>query len=262
MKRKIIKIDEPLCNGCGECITACAEGALQLIDGKAKLVKEDFCDGFGDCVGTCPTGALIIEEREVSPFDEGAVKEHLRVTQGEDAVHRMAAAQKRHQSDAHQISFQRGCPGAQMRMVKDNVSSTQSGSSGDHQAMPSALSHWPVQIHLVPPNAPFFKNKELVVMSTCGPIASADIHRRFLQGRSVVVGCPKLDNVAPYPAKLATILQEPTIPKVIVPRMEVPCCGGLTMIVQEAVRLSGRSDIVIEETIIGIDGSIKGNRTL
>jgi hypothetical protein len=147
-------------------------------------------------------------------------------------------------------------------MMKDNATSTESSSSGNTQAMPSALSHWPVQIHLVPPNAPFFKNKELVVMSTCGPIASPDIHRHFLQGRSVVVGCPKLDNVAPYPTKLAAILQEPSIPKVIVPRMEVPCCGGLTMIVQEAVRLSGRNDIEIEETIIGIDGSIKGSRLL
>jgi hypothetical protein len=130
------------------------------------------------------------------------------------------------------------------------------------QVIPSELEQWPVQIHLVPPTAPFFKNKELVVMNTCGPVASADVHWRFLRGRSVVVGCPKLDDTTTYAAKIAAILREANTPKVIVARMTVPCCGGLTMIVQEAARLSGRDDIIVEESIIGIDGIIHSNKRI
>lgn len=257
MKRQIIKIDEQLCNGCGNCIIGCSEGALKLVDGKAKLVKEDFCDGFGDCVGTCPTGALIIEEREAVPFDEEAVKEYLLDVQGIEAVWRMEEAQQRHQSKETEQHLSLGCPGAQIMELKRS-----SEERTVVQANPSELQQWPIQIHLVPPVAPFFKNKELVVMSTCGPLALADAHSRFLRGRSVVVGCPKLDDTRPYSSKLGAILQELTIPKVIVPRMEVPCCGGLTMIVQEAITISGRDDIILEEHIIGINGTIRDVRVV
>lgn len=261
MLRKIIKIDEALCNGCGNCITGCAEGALQLVNGKAKLVKEDFCDGFGDCVGTCPTGALTIVERNVNPFNEVAVKEHLLETQGAEAIVRMQEAQKHHQSEK-KAALPMGCPGSQMRIMEKQQAAQPVQSTGNAPVIPSDLQQWPVQIHLVPPDAPYFKNKDLVVMSTCGPLASADVHWRFLRGRSVVVGCPKLDDTSIYPAKLSAILKEPTIPKVLIPRMEVPCCGGLTMIVKNAVQMSGRDDIIIEEYIIGIDGSIKEARII
>jgi NAD-dependent dihydropyrimidine dehydrogenase PreA subunit len=263
MKRKIITIDEDLCNGCGDCISACAEGALQLVDGKAKLVKEQFCDGFGDCLGECPTGALKIVEMDVPDYDPAITREHVLKTGGADAVRKFDEAAKAHEQKERmkamtQHAFQGGCPGTQMRMSteKPSVAPTPSGAGLPQQVNPSELRQWPVQIHLVQPGAPFFKNKELVVMSTCGPIASADVHWRFLRGRSVVVGCPKLDDTDGYAEKLGAILSEPTIPKVIVVRMEVPCCGGLTAITRQAVELSDRKDLEFQEVFIGVSGNI------
>ncbi len=272
--RKIITIDEDLCNGCGECITACAEGALQLVDGKAKLVKEQFCDGFGDCIGECPTGALKVEDVESDAFDIEATAEHLRKTQGEDAAARMFAANERHAEKEAAATpppppappAGGGCPGSRMRLKPqaetDAVAASPTGAGRAPQAIRSELQQWPVQIHLVQPGAPFFMNKELVVLSTCAPIASADVHWQFLRGRSVVVGCPKLDRTDPYAEKLGGILSEPSIPKVIIVRMEVPCCGGLTMIVREAAQLSGRSDLVVEEVTVGVSGDILGTKEL
>lgn len=262
MKRKIIRIDEDLCDGCGNCIVGCSEGALELVDGKAKLVKENFCDGFGDCVGTCPTGALVIEEREADEFDQEAVKEYLLKTQGIEAVWRMEEAQKKHTAEHDEEHVHLGCPGSRMREMEKTPKPQPPAAVGNAQVMPSELSHWPVQLHLVQPGAPFFRNKELVVMSTCGPLASADVHWRYLRGRSVVVGCPKLDDTRTYAAKLGQILKDTSIPKVIVPRMEVPCCGGLTMIVEQAIRLSGRNNIAMQEDIIGVDGAIRSSRTV
>lgn len=260
MKRQVIHIDETLCNGCGNCILGCSEGALQLVAGKAKLVKEDFCDGFGDCIGSCPTGALTIEEREAEAFDEAAVKANLLATQGIEAVWRMEEAQQRHQAQRAASLLHFGCPGSRVREITRPESAAPIATEPGQSNRPSQLSQWPVQIHLVPPTAPFFRGKELVVMSTCGPLALADSHERYLQGRSVVVGCPKLDNTTPYAGKLAAILSDRSIPKVIVVRMEVPCCGGLTMIVQEAVERSGRNDIFVQEDVLGIDGEIKASR--
>ncbi|NQU40192.1 MAG: 4Fe-4S ferredoxin [Lentisphaerae bacterium] len=262
MKRQIITIDEALCNGCGECISGCAEGALQLVDGKAKLVKEQFCDGFGDCIGTCPTGALKIEERDSEVFDAEATKINLLVTQGPEAVARMEEAERVH--SATQASTppprQGGCPGSMARFTETPSTAAPSATSADlpGHVMASDLQQWPVQLHLVQPGAPFFKNRELVVLSTCSPIASADVHWRYIRGRGVVVACPKLDKTEPYAEKLAGILRDETIPKVIVLRMEVPCCGGLTRTVQQAVAQSGRTDLVFEEVIVGVDGTIRG----
>lgn len=262
-KRKIITIDEEKCDGCGNCVTSCAEGALQIIDGKAKLVKEQFCDGFGDCIGDCPTDALKIEERESDEFDVEATKQYLMQTQGVEAVRHMEAAavaheQKEDSKGVTQMHAHGGCPGSRMRM---NTQSDENKSAISTTGLPgkineSELNQWPLQIHLVSPGAPFFKNKELVVLSTCSPIASADIHWRFVRGRGVVVGCPKLDQTEGYAEKLGEILKDPTIPKVIVVRMEVPCCGGLTAIVQEAVKLSGRSDLEFEEVTIDLTGEV------
>ncbi len=254
MKRKIIRIDDELCNGCGECMTSCSEGALQMVDGKARLVKEDFCDGFGDCIGRCPTGALTVEEREASDFNGSEVKKYLLETQGVEAVWRMEEAQNQHH---HTKKMPHACPGAQQLTFQEPARDQTMSMNNPPSVLPSELRQWPVQIHLVNPSAAYFKNRELVVMSTCGPLASADVHWRFLRGRSVVVGCPKLDDTSPYVSKIAAILREPTIPRVIVPRMEVPCCGGLTRIVQDAVKLAERKDIIIEEHIIGVDGMIK-----
>lgn len=261
MKRKIIEIDASLCNGCGACITACAEGALQLVDGKAKLVKEQYCDGFGDCMGECPTGALKIVEMDVPDYDPVATREHVAKTGGADAVRKFDNAAQAHEMKERvkpMMAHGGGCPGTRMRMATEAPSAapTPTGTGMPSQVNPSELRQWPVQIHLVQPGAPFFKNKELVIMSTCGPIASADVHWRFLRGRSVVVGCPKLDDTEGYAGKLGAILSEPSIPKVIVVRMEVPCCGGLTAITRQAVQLSGRKDLIFEEITVGLDGNI------
>lgn len=260
MKRKIITINQDLCNGCGECIVGCSEGALQIINGKAQLVKEDFCDGFGDCIGHCPTGALVIEEREAVAFDEQATQEYLRKTQGEAAVEKMKMAQKHHQNSSsscpHSSISSGGCPGS--RNMQFANATTKNIKGGGEANVPSELTQWPVQLHLVHPHAPFFKNRELVIMSTCAPLASANVHSQFLRGRSVVVACPKLDDTDPYIEKLAEIFREATIPKVIVVRMEVPCCQGLCMLAKEAALLSERKDLSIEEQVITIqEGVVK-----
>jgi len=262
-KRKIITIDEELCDGCGDCVTSCAEGALQIVDGKAKLVTAQFCDGFGDCIGDCPTGALKIEERESEEFDVTATKQHLMQTQGVEAVRRMEEAAKAHDRGEHPVAPgthapMGGCPGSRMR---ENLKSSDEQQATSSSGLPakineSELNQWPVQIHLVGPGAPFFSNRELVVLSTCSPIASADVHWRFIRGRGIVVGCPKLDRTEGYAEKLGEILKDASIPKVIVVRMEVPCCGGLTAIVQEAVRLSGRTDLELEEVTVGLNGDV------
>ena len=259
MKRKIIKIDEALCNGCGECVTGCAEGALQIVDGKAKMVKEQFCDGFGDCIGTCPTGALQIVEREAEAFDEEATREHVRSLGGDEAVERMDAAATAH--EAKQQPKQPpagGCPGMKMRFEQKKAAPAAGNPAPavSGQVIPSELNQWPTQLHLVPPVAPFFKDRELVVLSTCSPSASPDVNRRFIRGRAIAIACPKLDRTEGYVEKLAEILKSNGIPKVIIVRMEVPCCGGLTMIVKEAAQLSGRADLIVEEAVIGLNGDL------
>lgn len=242
MKRKIIEINEELCNGCGACVTGCAEGALAIVNGKAKLVNDVFCDGLGACIGDCPTGALKIIEREAPGFDEVAVQKHI---------------QKK-------VPPAGGCPGMQIRFGKEsNVEKSKverRGISG--QVIPSELNQWPTQLHLVPVEAPFFKNRELVVLSTCAPSASPDVNWRFIRGRAIAIACPKLDRTEGYVEKLAAILASNGIPKVIIVRMEVPCCGGLTMIVKEAARKSGRTDLIVEEAVIGLDGELQNVKEL
>jgi ferredoxin len=234
MKRKIIEINEELCNGCGACVTGCAEGALAIINGKAKLVNDIFCDGLGACIGDCPTGALKIIERDAPGFDEVAV-------------------QKRVQKIAPPSG---GCPGLQIRFGEQKKAEP-AAPAVSGQVIPSELNQWPTQLHLVPVEAPFFKNRELVVLSTCAPSASPDVNWRFIRGRAIAIACPKLDRTEGYVEKLAGILASNGIPKVIIVRMEVPCCGGLTMMVKEAVRRSGRIDLVVEEATIGLDGELR-----
>lgn len=252
MKRKIITINEDLCNGCGQCVTACAEGALQLVDGKARLVKELYCDGLGDCVGECPTGALKVVERDAAEYDAAATRQHVAQSGGE-AVRRFDQA-----AMVHKHKQGGGCPGMAVRSFAGRATTpaVASGAGLPAQVNPSELRQWPIQLHLVPPSAPFFRNKELVVMSTCGPLASADVHWRFLRGRSVVVACPKLDRTEGYVEKLAGILSEPSIPRVIVVRMEVPCCGGLTAITRAAAAQSGRDDLVVDEVTLSLTGEV------
>jgi len=245
MKRKIIEIDEELCNGCGECVTGCEEGALAIIDGKAKLVNEVFCDGLGACIGTCPTGALKIIEREADEFDEAAVEEHLK-------------------EQAPVAPLACGCPGMKVRFEEPStVEESKAESQGvSGQVIPSELNQWPTQLHLLPPVAPFFKDRELVVLSTCAPSASPDVNWRFIRGRAIAIACPKLDRTDGYVEKLTDILKSNGIPKVIVVRMEVPCCGGLAMMVKEAALQSGRTDLMIEEATIGLNGDLIKTKTM
>jgi NAD-dependent dihydropyrimidine dehydrogenase PreA subunit len=237
MKRKIIEIDEEKCNGCGACVTGCAEGALQIVSGKAKLVSEVFCDGLGACIGECPTGALKIIERDAPEFDEAAVQKHV---------------QKKTPPPG-------GCPGMKLRFAEPSKveKSKVEGQGVSGQVIPSELNQWPTQLHLVPVEAPFFKNRELVVLSTCSPSASPDVNWRFIRGRAIAIACPKLDRTEGYVEKLAALLASNGIPKVIIVRMEVPCCGGLTMMTREAARRSGRTDLIVEEAVIGLDGELR-----
>ena len=254
MKRKIIKIDEELCNGCGNCVIGCAEGALQMVDGKAKVVNEKFCDGFGDCIGTCPTGALEIVEREADAYDIDATREHVAKTGGEEALKKFDEANAEHEAKEKAASGG-GCPGLQVRFGKETQKKP-AESAVFGQVIPSELNQWPTQLHLVPTEAPFFKNRELVVLSTCAPSASPDVNWRFIRGRAIAIACPKLDRTEGYVEKLAEILKSNGIPKVISVRMEVPCCGGLTMIVKQAAQLSGRTDLIVEEANIGLNGDL------
>lgn len=243
MKRKIIEIDEEKCTGCGNCVTGCSEGALQIIDGKAKLVNEVFCDGLGACIGTCPTGALKIIEREAEEFDEGAVEEHLQAKKSPPSG---------------------GCPGIKMLFNEKSQDENRSMETPDvsGQVIRSELNQWPTQLHLVPSTAPFFKNRELVVLSTCSPSASPDVNWRFIRGRAIAIACPKLDRTEGYVEKLTEILKSNGIPKVIVVRMEVPCCGGLSSMVREAAKRSGRTDLVVEEATIGLNGDLIGTKEI
>jgi len=259
MKRKIIEINEDLCNGCGECVVGCAEGALQIIDGKAKVVKEQFCDGFGDCIGTCPTGALKIIEREAEAYDIAATREHVLDTGGAEAVKRFDEANEVHEAkEAGEKPKFSGCPGMQVRMAKKEEAAKPATptATGGGQVIKSDLDQWPIQLHLVQPTAPFFEGKELVILSTCAPVASPDVHWRYVRGRSLVVACPKLDKTEGYVEKLAGIMAQNNIPKVIVVRMTVPCCGGLSMMATQAHAASGRSDLIVEEVTIGLDGEL------
>jgi len=249
MKRKIITINETLCDGCGNCVSACSEGALQIVDGKAKLIKEDFCDGFGDCIGECPTGALIMEEKEAKPFNEKVTKEYLLETHGKEAVWRMEEAQRKHTTKEH-LLMPCGCPGnmAQALAIKEEVNIS------NHQKIESQLRNWPVQIILLPLKASYYKNTDLLVAADCCAYAYGGFHSDFIKGHTLAIGCPKLDNVNAYKEKLATILSENNIKSVTVTYMEVPCCMGLLRLVDEAVKLSGK-DIQIKKKMIGIRGN-------
>ncbi len=250
MKRKIITINDELCDGCGNCVSACSEGALEIVGGKARLVKEDFCDGFGDCIGGCPTGALVIEERESKPFDIGATKEYLLQTKGNEAVWRMEESQKKHESKERQ-PLPCGCPGSMAQVLAITEHVTKPG----HQSLEPQLRNWPVQIHLLPVKAPYYREADLLVAADCCAYAYAGFHSDFIQGHTLAIGCPKLDNAEAYKEKLAAIISENDVRSVDIAYMEVPCCGGLVKLVEEAVKQSGKC-ISVKKTKIGIKGQI------
>jgi ferredoxin len=243
--RKIIHIDEDLCDGCGLCIPSCHEHALQLVDTpkgkKARLVKELHCDGLGDCLGACPTGALTIEDREADPYDEVATMKRV--------------AQKKPLDPSFDpfTGSSGGCPSAKTMQWETGDKKPAADSMSD---MPSELRQWPVQIHLVPLSAPYFRDTDLCIIADCVPFAYADFHRDFIKDKTVVVGCPKLDDTGAYLQKLAAIFSQSRPRSIEVVMMEVPCCSGLSMLVKNAVQQSG-TDIPLRETIISIQGKRK-----
>ncbi|GAB6138076.1 ATP-binding protein [Halanaerobaculum tunisiense] len=257
--REIISIDEDKCTGCGECITGCHEGALQLVDGVAKLVNEEFCDGFGDCIGECPTGALTIEEREAKEFDLESTEEHVKELRGEDAVEEMMEAQEEHAEDQtidhnpdHGHGHQGGCPGSRMR----KMNKSQPKSDQEEVEVESQLEQWPIQINLLPATAPYFKNADLLVTADCVPAAYGNYHQKMLPGKAVAMGCPKLDDGQAYVDKLTAIIEANDLNSITIARMEVPCCGGLVRIVEQAIE-NAESDLDLEIETVGINGELK-----
>ncbi len=245
--RNIIEIDEELCNGCGKCVTACAEGAIQMVEGKAKLVSDVYCDGLGACIGDCPTGALEVVQREAAEFDEGAVEQRLEELKREEPKPH-AHAGGCPGSAARSLASSGGCPGSAMRSV--DPAGDEGGSAG-----PSQLVNWPVQLHLISPQAPYFQNAELLVAADCAPFAYPDFHRKLLAGRPLVIACPKLDEAQPYVDKLAQLIAMNDLKGISIVHMEVPCCTGLMHIVLKAKELSG-IDVPIKRTVVGIRGDI------
>ena len=234
MIRRIIHIDEEKCNGCGACAAACHESAIGMVDGKAKLLRDDYCDGLGDCLPACPTGAITFVEREAAAYDEEAVLANQRKKAEEN-------------KSAHHMSG--GCPGSRMRQMK-----REAAAAPTENKMESQLQQWPVQIKLVPTQAPYFEGAKLLIAADCTAYAYANFHQDFIRGKVVLVGCPKLDSVD-YSEKLEEIIQSNNISSMRVVRMEVPCCGGLEMAAKKALQNSGKF-IPWQVVTISVDGKI------
>ena len=230
MKRRIIEIDREKCNGCGACADACHEGAIGMVDGKAKLLRDDYCDGLGDCLPTCPTGAIRFVEREALPYDEAAVKANM---------------ESRKKAFSHA-----GCPGQMARAIHREAVPV-----AEETVSVSLLQNWPVQIKLAPVKAPYFDGAKLLIAADCTAYAYAKFHQDFIAGKVTVIGCPKLDAVD-YSEKLKAIIQNNDIQSVTIVRMEVPCCGGLEFAAKKALQESGKF-IPWQVVTVGIDGSLK-----
>lgn len=275
-KRKIIKIDEKKCNGCTLCIPNCPEGALQIIDGKARLISDLFCDGLGACLGYCPQGAITIEEREAEGYDEKKVMKNI-VKQGKNVIKAHLAHLREHNQSEYlkqaidflkekhievpideemgltshkHASGSSGCPGSKIMDFREKNSSQES--KGISKGI-SQLKTWPVQIMLVPAHAPYFKNAELLIAADCVPFAYADFHEDLLRGKVLLVGCPKLDDIRLYQSKISQILKHNDIKSITYSHMEVPCCFGLVDVINQAILESGK-DLPFKETVISIKG--------
>ena len=235
MKRRIIEIDQDKCNGCGACAAACHEGAIAMVDGKAKLMRDDYCDGLGDCLPACPTGAITFVEREAAAYNEQAV---------------LANKQKKMQQEGMRLHG--GCPGTRMKMIQHAETSGLEMASAQAQ---SRLSQWPVQIKLVPVNAPYFENAQLLIAADCTAYAYAGFHEKFMKDHVTLIGCPKLDE-GDYADKLTEIIRNNSIRSIRIVRMEVPCCGGIENAVIRAMERSGKM-IPWQVVTIACDGTIR-----
>ena len=251
VSRKIVRIDEEKCNGCGQCVPGCAEGAIQVIDGKARLVSEVYCDGLGACLGECPLEAITIEEREAENFDERAVALHL-------AGSRPAADRKDEPEEPVAEESFRGCPGTLTRMFEPPEPAENTGEKGPSRT-PSKLANWPVQLKLAPLSAPYYQGAKLLVSADCVSFAYGNFQGDFLAGRTLLIGCPKLDDTRLYHDKLTEIFRNNAIESVEVAVMEVPCCNGLAALVEQAVQASGKS-LSVKTSRIGIRGELLESR--
>ncbi len=232
--RNIVEIDEDKCNGCGDCVGACAEGAIKIIDGKAKLISEIYCDGLGACLGHCPQDAISIEKRQAEDFDEEATEKHL------------AREKAGNSSECN-------CPGTMGKMLRkpDGAEQADSGEPAESQ-----LGQWPVQLKLVSPAAPYFANADLLLVADCVPFAMGDFHSRFLKGKAIAIGCPKLDDSGFYIEKFAEIIKSNNLKSLTVIHMEVPCCSGLTYIARQSIEQAGVA-MGFEDVTIGLDGGVR-----
>lgn len=280
MNQSIIKIDEEKCNGCGLCITNCPEGALQIVDGKAKLVSEIYCDGLGACIGHCPLGAITIEEREREEYDEVKVMENI-VKQGDDTI----LEHLKHLSEHNEMEYLKqaieflkskniavpnykseakagcsgmGCPGSKIidRTKNFKTEAAKQTMSTENVSTKSELRQWPVQLALLNPNAPYFENANLLISADCVPFAFANFHERFLKDKILIMFCPKLDEtLQEYLEKMTMIFRDKNIQSISIVKMEVPCCSGVTKLVQAALEASGKN-IFVKEYTIALDGEI------
>lgn len=252
MLRKIIKIDEEKCNGCGHCVTACHEGAIDIIDGKAKLVRENYCDGLGDCLPSCPTGAITFEEREAPEYDDAAVRrtqeesreaamnmttEEIMKIEDENERRKLMMAKMKDEGGMHHAHD--GCPGARSMQFNREESCDSSAEAHTSAKPVSRLGQWPCQIKLAPIQAPFFDDAKLLIAADCTAYAYANMHEEFMKGKTTIIGCPKLDDID-YSEKLTEIIANNNIREVTIVRMEVPCCGGLEQATKNALQASGK----------------------
>ena len=254
VKRKIIRIDEERCNGCGECIPNCAEGAIEIVDGKAKLIADKYCDGLGACLGHCPEDALKVIERDADQFDEEAVEELLARQKIQDNFTKV-------ESRPQAAPPMQGCPGSRMRTLESSKENNSAGNkvkteTGDVEiSIKSKLSHWPVQLALVPISGDLWNDADILISASCVSVAYPNYHLGLLKDKKVVIGCPKLDDIGAYARKLTEIFSVNNINSVTVAYMEVPCCGGIVRAVEQAVAQSGK-DIPITKMQIGIRGDV------
>ena len=246
--RKIVRIDEELCNGCGECVPSCAEGAIQIIDGKAKLVADNLCDGLGACLGDCPMDAITIEEREADAFDEEAVEAHM------ETLNKPARPVAPSPLHVHGHGGGGGCPGS--RALAFGVGNASDAPSGPDGEVASELRQWPVQMHLVSPMAPYFQGADVLLAADCVAFSVGDFHQKFLKGKALAIACPKLDDgMDIYLDKMVAMVDQARINTLTVMIMEVPCCGGLMALAKEAVSRASRN-IPIKKMVVGIRGDI------
>ena len=242
--RKIIEIDDEKCDGCGNCVPSCAEGAIQIVDGKARVIADKYCDGLGACLGECPQGALKVVERQAEEFDEAAVQDLLE-----------KQAKEGRQAAAGLLAAPGGCPSAEVKTFSTSACDCANQPRNHATGGSSALGHWPVQIRLVPAGAPFLKNADLLIAADCVPVAYPAFHKDFLAGKAVMIGCPKFDNAQEYVDKLTRVFKESGIKSITAVIMEVPCCAGLPAIIKKALENSGM-DIPFSQVTVSAKGEI------